>query len=66
MTGFQIPSIQALFHSEANKAHVFSILIPTWNNLDLLQLCIESIKKNSAFSHQIIVHINEGIDGTLD
>ncbi|MCC7029728.1 MAG: glycosyltransferase [Chitinophagaceae bacterium] len=37
----------------------FSILIPTWNNLPYLKLCIESIRKNSTFSHQILVHINE-------
>ena len=45
---------------------MFSILIPTFNNLDYLKLCINSIKKNSKFNHQIIVHVNEGIDGTLD
>ena len=44
----------------------FSIVIPTWNNLLFLQLCIHSIRQNSAFSHQIIVHVNEGLDGTLD
>lgn len=43
----------------------FSILIPTWNNLSYLQLCIESIRKNSHYSHQIIVHVNEGSDGSL-
>ena len=45
---------------------MFSILIPTFNNLEYLKLCIDSIKKNSKFDHQIIVHINEGTDGTLD
>ena len=44
----------------------FSIIIPTWNNLPFLKLCVESIRKNSAARHQIIVHVNEGIDGTLD
>ncbi len=43
----------------------FSILIPSWNNLDYLKLCVHSIRKNSAYSHQIIVHVNEGKDGTL-
>ena len=33
---------------------MFSILIPTFNNLDYLKLCIDSIKKNSKFEHQII------------
>ena len=43
---------------------MFSIIIPTFNNLDYLKLCINSIKKNSTFQHEIIVHVNEGIDGT--
>lgn len=43
----------------------FSILIPSWNNLEYLQLCVESIRRHSAFPHQIIVHVNEGNDGTL-
>ncbi|MGX8713844.1 MAG: glycosyltransferase family 2 protein [bacterium] len=43
----------------------FSIIIPTWNNLPFLKLCVESILKNSAAQHQIIIHVNEGIDGTL-
>jgi glycosyltransferase involved in cell wall biosynthesis len=42
----------------------FSILIPTWNNLDYLKCVVTSIRKNSSFQHQVIVHINEGIDGT--
>jgi glycosyltransferase involved in cell wall biosynthesis len=45
---------------------MFSILIPTWNNLALLQLCIRSIRQNSGFQHQIIVHVNDGSDGTLE
>ena len=45
---------------------LFSILIPSWNNLPYLKLCIESIKKNSTYRHQIIVHINEGSDGSID
>lgn len=43
----------------------FSIIIPTWNNLPYLKICIDSIIKNSTFRHQIIIHVNEGIDGTL-
>lgn len=45
---------------------MFSILIPTWNNLPLLQLCVKSIRQNSAHNHQIIIHVNDGSDGTLD
>jgi len=44
---------------------MFSIVIPTWNNLSYIQLCVESIRKNSAHPHQVILHINDGSDGTL-
>ena len=44
---------------------MFSILIPTWNNLELLQLCVRSIQQNSAFAHQLIIHVNDGSDGSL-
>ena len=43
---------------------MFSIIIPTYNNLDYLKLCLSSIKKNSSYAHEIIIHINEGTDGT--
>jgi glycosyltransferase involved in cell wall biosynthesis len=45
---------------------MFSIIIPTFNNLDYLKLCLKSIKKNSNFDHEVIFHVNEGVDGTLD
>jgi len=45
---------------------MFSILIPTFNNLKYLKLCINSIKKNSKYKHQIITHVNIGNDGTVD
>ena len=45
---------------------MFSIIIPTFNNLEYLKICLESIKKNSKYNHEIIVHINEGKDGTID
>ena len=41
---------------------LFSIIIPTLNNLDYLKLCIKSLKKNSSFNHEIIVHVNVGED----
>ena len=44
----------------------FSILIPSWNNLAFLQLCVESVRKISFYEHQIIIHVNEGTDGTLE
>ena len=45
---------------------MFSVLIPTFNNLEYLKFCIRSIKKNSKYNHQIIVHVNVGNDGTLE
>ncbi len=45
---------------------MFSIIIPTFNNLDYLKLCIKSIRQNSKFNHQIIPHVNIGEDGTCN
>jgi glycosyltransferase involved in cell wall biosynthesis len=45
---------------------MFSIIIPTYNNLKYLQLCLKSIKKNSKYNHEILIYINEGKDGTLE
>jgi len=45
---------------------MISIVIPTYNNLNYLKLCLKSLKKNSLFDHEIIIHINDGSDGTLD
>ena len=45
---------------------MISIIIPTFNNLDYLKLCISSIEKNSFSVHEIIIHINDGSDGTLE
>ena len=43
---------------------MFSIIIPTFNNLPYLKVCISSIQKNSKFEHEIIPHINDGADET--
>ena len=45
---------------------MFSIIIPTFNNLNYLKVCIKSIRKNSYYNHQIIPHVNIGEDGTCD
>ena len=42
-----------------------SIIIPTFNNLDYLKFFLRSLKINSTFDHEIILHINDGSDGTL-
>ena len=45
---------------------MFSIIIPTLNNLKYLRLCIKSLRNNSSYNHQIIPHVNIGEDGTVD
>lgn len=44
----------------------FSILIPTWNNLGYARLCVQSLRRYSTFRHQIILHVNDGSDGTRE
>ena len=43
-----------------------SIIVPTYNNLTFLKLFISSIKINSNYNHQLILHINDGSDGTIE
>ena len=45
---------------------MFSIIVPTYNNLEYLKLCLKSIEKNSSLNHEIIIFVNDGSDGTLD
>ena len=45
---------------------MFSIIIPTYNNINYLKLCLKSIEKNSKYNHEILIYINEGKDGTLE
>lgn len=44
----------------------FSILIPTWNNLEFLKCCVDSIRRNSFEQHEILVYVNEGSDGSAE
>jgi len=44
---------------------MFSIVIPTWNNLPYIKLLVDSLRKNSKYVHQILIHVNDGSDGTL-
>ena len=44
---------------------MFSVIVPTFNNLEYLKLCLNSLRKNSQFNHEILVFINDGSDGTL-
>ena len=44
----------------------FTILVPTFNNLEYLKLFCRSIEENSSFDHQLIFHVNDGSDGTYE
>ncbi len=45
---------------------MISIIIPSFNNLGYLKLCIESIEKNSFYQNEILIHVNEGSDRTIE
>ena len=45
---------------------MFSIIIPSFNNIDYLKICISSLRKNSFYNNQIIVHINVGNDNSIE
>ena len=45
---------------------MFSIIIPSYNNIDYLKMAIESLKKNSFFKNEIIIHLNIGTDGSAE
>ena len=45
---------------------MISIIIPTYNNIDYLKLCIKSLNNNSKHQHELIFHINDGSDGTIE
>ena len=45
---------------------MFSIVIPTLNNINYLKLCIKSIKNNSNFNHELIIHVNQSNDETIE
>jgi glycosyltransferase involved in cell wall biosynthesis len=44
----------------------FSILIPSWNNLQYLTLCVNSIRQHSVVPFELIVHLNESNDGSKE
>ncbi len=45
---------------------MFSIIVPTFNNIEYLKILLNSLKKNSKFNNEIILHVNEGSDGTIE
>lgn len=42
-----------------------SIIVPSWNNLQMLRLCVRSVRQHSELDFQLVVHANEATDGTL-
>jgi len=44
----------------------FSIVIPTWRNLEYLDLCVRGLRRNSGAEHQIIVHFNQMDESCLE
>lgn len=59
-------SIQFFPAAKAPQKPYFSILIPSWNNLAYLQLCVEAIRKHSTTAYEIILHLNEAKDGSKE
>jgi hypothetical protein len=59
------PAIERVRRTPAARSH-FAVLIPSWNNLGYLQLCIRSLRTHSTVPLQLIVHVNDGSDGTLE
>lgn len=45
---------------------LFSVVVPTWNNLPYLQACLSSLERHSTYRHQVVLHINDGSDGSFD
>ena len=41
------------------------IIIPTWNNLKYLKVCVDSVRRNTDWPHNVIV-VSSGTDGTED
>jgi glycosyltransferase involved in cell wall biosynthesis len=62
----QAPLIKQYRSHISLKTPLFSIIIPSWNNLALLKTCVSSLQKNSRYAHQIILHINDGSDGSKE
>ncbi|MFY0644950.1 MAG: glycosyltransferase family 2 protein [Bacteroidia bacterium] len=54
------------YSQSALNNYDLSVLIPSWNNLGHLKLCVSSIRTHSSLKVQIIVVVNEGSDGTLE
>ena len=43
-----------------------SIIVPTFNNIKYLKFFLSSLYQNSKYQHELVIHVNDGSDGTLD
>lgn len=59
------PRIEA-FPAAPTPGARYAVLIPTWNNLPFLELCLGSLRRHSALPHEVVLHVNEGSDGTRE
>lgn len=48
------------------EAPRFSILLPSWNNRPYLELCLRYLREQSRLPLEIVVHVNQGSDDTLE
>ncbi len=51
--------------SHRKRIEMLSVLVPSWNNLPYLRLAVDSLRRHSAVPHEILVHVNDGADGSL-
>lgn len=42
------------------------IVLASWNNLPYLKLCVDSFRRHSAAAHRLLIHVNDGSDGTRE
>lgn len=57
---------QLTYHRNTSGDPRYTVLIPTWNNLAFLKLVLRSLRQNSTHPHQVVVFVNEGVDGTRE
>ena len=58
--------IELIKHRASTDAlYDFSVLIPTWNNLPFIKNCVRSLQQHSTLRIQVVLIVNEGVDGTL-
>src|SRR4051812_49898002 len=62
---FMIPEITFHPNDHITDDYVFSIVIPSWNNLSFLKSCAERITRNSSFKLQLLVKSMKENNATL-